>query len=235
MASETQCVVAGQRDAEEAELHHVAGDDLGGVDVREILEAHRHADAGAGGRAGPEAPFDAGMVGRPYRCPRRRWRWRWPWRCRQTSAAAGGSRGSGSAPAAAGPSNRRGAARGRVRRAPARRTAASPRHRQWWRAPGRRRSSRARRGRLAVRLLGTMRLRCRMRAIFSGVAGKSTYAGSRGRHSPPQSPAGPFRPSVCHDGAGIVAAHVPCRSRRRRRRHRAAAGWLRRRSHRGRP
>ncbi len=60
-----QCVVAGEGNAEEAELHFVAGDDaLRRCRCAEVVEAEATAGAGAGGLAGPEAPFDAGVVAR---------------------------------------------------------------------------------------------------------------------------------------------------------------------------
>src|SRR5690606_32717495 len=55
-------VVAGERDAEEAELHDVAGDHPGRVDVAQVVEADAGPGAGTGGGTGPEAPFDAGVI-----------------------------------------------------------------------------------------------------------------------------------------------------------------------------
>src|SRR5690606_25450632 len=54
--------VAGERNAEEAELHDVAGDAACCVDVVELVETDVRTGSGAGGRPGPEAPFDARMV-----------------------------------------------------------------------------------------------------------------------------------------------------------------------------
>src|SRR6266404_6541853 len=60
-----QRVVAGQRQAEEAPLHVVAADHLHGVEaLQQVAGAAEISDrAGAIGRALPEFPFDAGMIG----------------------------------------------------------------------------------------------------------------------------------------------------------------------------